>query len=151
MLSTTLEGPMRTVAEIRAVILSVLVTWALMALAPIGADWLATAGLGEWPAVWVVATVPVAVLLAGGLCWLLTGRGRPAWLRFLPIWLGLPPGALGLTGLVTGSASRGHLFVLIFVSVPAVLALLLLLVRLRNAGNRSRHPNVVEVTTDSEG
>ncbi|MDT7803642.1 MAG: hypothetical protein QOI78_7075 [Actinomycetota bacterium] len=63
----------------------------------------------------------------------------------------LPTSALGLTGLVTGSASRGHLFVSIFVSVPAAMAFLLLIVRLRNAGNRSRHPNVVEVTTDSEG
>ncbi|MFG1642562.1 hypothetical protein ACGFMK_19910 [Amycolatopsis sp. NPDC049252] len=142
---------MKTAHEIRAVIVSVLMSWALSALGPIGADWLATAGLGEWPAVWVVATVPFAVLLAGGLCWLFTGRGRPAWLRFLPLWMCLPTSALGLTGLVTGAASRGHLFVSIFVSVPAAMAFLLLIVRLRNAGNQSRHPNVVEVTTDSEG
>ncbi|MEA5364558.1 hypothetical protein VA596_33860 [Amycolatopsis sp., V23-08] len=142
---------MKTANEIRAVIAAVLTMWALGALGPIGADWLTTAGLGEWAAVWVVATVPLAVLLAGALRWLFTGRGRPGWLRFLPLWMSLPTAALGLTGLVTGSASRGHLFVSIFLSVPAAVAFLLLIVRLRTAGNQSRHPNVVEVTTDSEG
>lgn len=63
----------------------------------------------------------------------------------------MPSLAIGLTGLVTGTASRGHLFVLIFLTVPALIILLVVAIELRNAGNRTRHPDVVQVTTDLGG
>jgi hypothetical protein len=92
--------------------------------------------------VWVVAAAP----LTGGVAWVVAGRPRPR-AAFLPDWAA----ALGRTGLVSGTASRGHLFVVIAVSVPAVIVLLVVAIELRVAGNRSRHPDVVQVTTDLGG
>jgi hypothetical protein len=115
-------------------------TWLLMTLTPIGADWLTSVGVGEWPAVWVVVTVPVAVLLIGTLYSLRTGK-RASWARFLPYWVGGPGFVLGLCGLVTGAASRGHVFVLVFMAIPAAIVLLVLTLEARRADARL-HPDV---------
>ncbi|WP_326955539.1 hypothetical protein [Amycolatopsis sp. NBC_01286] len=128
----------------------VLLMWAALGLGPIGADWLETTGLGEWPAVGAVAAAPLLGLLAGLAVWVLSGRPRPR-AAFLPDWAAVPSLAIGLMGLVTGTASRGHLFVLIFLTVPALIVLLVVAIELRNAGNRTRHPDVVQVTTDLGG
>jgi hypothetical protein len=130
----------------RLTIQLVLLMWAAFALGPIGADWLATIGLGEWPAVWVAAAAPVAGLVA----WVLSGRSRSR-AAFLLDCASAPAVVLGLTGLVSGTASRGHLFALIGMTGVAVIVLLVVAIELRAAGNRSRHPNVVQVTTDLGG
>ena len=127
-------------ATIRLTIKVVFMTLALMALTPIGADWLTSVGVGEWTAVWVVVTVPFAVLLIGTLYWLRTGKRSP-WARFLPYWVSGPGIVLGLCGLVTGAASRGHVFVLVFMAVPAATVLLGLTREVRRADAR-RHSDV---------
>jgi hypothetical protein len=55
----------------------------------------------------------------------------------------VPSPAFGMTGLVTGTALRGHLFVMIVLTGLALIVLLVVVIELRAAGNRSRHPNVV--------
>jgi hypothetical protein len=137
-------------ARIRLTIQMVLLLWATFALAPLGADWLSAIGVGEWTAAWLAAAAPPAALLFGTLYWLLAGRPRGG-RTLLADGVAAPSLVLGMTGLVSGTASRGHLFVAIFLSVPAVIVLLVAGVRLRAAGNRGRHPDVVEVTTDSGG
>lgn len=109
-------------AKTRQWILTVFLIWSLMTLSPIGADWLTSIGVGEWTAVWVVAAAPLAVALIGFLYWRRTG-GRSATRQRLLVWVGAPGIVLGLIGLVTGSASRGHVFVLLFLAVFAAIAL----------------------------
>ena len=120
-------------------------TWALIALTPIGADWLTSVGVGEWTAVWVVATVPFAVMLISCPYWLRTGR-RSSSRRLLLVWASAPGAVLGLIGLVTGAASRGHVFVLIFMAIPAAIVLLILALETRRADDRPLQPNVAAET-----
>jgi hypothetical protein len=134
------EATVANPATTRLTIKVVFMTWALMTLTPIGADWLTSVGVGEWTAVWVVATVPLALLLIGTLYWLRTGK-RSSWPRFLPYWVIGPAVVLGLCGLVTGAASRGHVFVLVFVAIPAAIAVVVLALGARRADGRPLHPD----------
>ncbi|GLY34130.1 hypothetical protein Amsp01_001540 [Amycolatopsis sp. NBRC 101858] len=109
----------------RQTILTVFLIWSLMALSPIGADWLTSIGVGEWTAVWVVAAAPFVVALIGLPYWRRTGK-RTATRQLLLVWVGAPGIVLGLTGLITGSASRGHVFVLVFLAIPAAIALVVI-------------------------
>ncbi|MFJ7218551.1 hypothetical protein [Amycolatopsis sp. NPDC098790] len=121
---------MKTVAEIRLVVLVSFAVWAGCALGPIGADWLSTLGLGEWPAVVLVTGLTLLGLAGGFLYWWRTGK-RPARLAVPLLGLAAPSTVLGLGGLVTGSASRGHTFVLVFTAVPLVIFLLVAAMRWR--------------------
>ncbi|MEV7038772.1 hypothetical protein [Amycolatopsis sp. NPDC051061] len=78
----------------------------------------------------LVATLSAPGLAGGYLFWRLTGK-VPA-RRMAPlVGVAAPVTALGLSGLVTGSASRGHTFVLVFMAVPLLIFLLVAAVRWR--------------------
>ncbi|MEU0789090.1 hypothetical protein ABZ342_03430 [Amycolatopsis sp. NPDC005961] len=121
---------MKTVAEIRLMVLVAYAVWAGFALGPIGADWLTAIGLGEWTAVVLAAALGPACVAVGFLFWRFTGK-RPARRTAPLLGLAAPVTVLGLSGLVTGSATRGHTFVLVFTAVPLVIFLLVALARWR--------------------
>ncbi|MEV6647583.1 hypothetical protein [Amycolatopsis sp. NPDC051371] len=121
---------MKTVAEIRLMVLVTLAVWAGCALGPIGADWLTALGVGEWTAVVLVATLCAPGLAGGYLFWRLTGK-LPARRTAPLIGAAAPATVLGLSGLVTGSVTRGHTFVLVFMTVPLLIFLLVAAVRWR--------------------
>ncbi len=122
-------------AKTRMTIQVVFMAWASSNLGMIGADWLTSVGVGEWTAVWAVAAAPFAVLLIGFPYRRRTGL-RSSWRQFLPLWMSGPAVVLGVSGLVTGAASRGHVFVLIFTGVPIAIFLVILTVGLRRAVDR---------------
>lgn len=123
---------MRAVAEIRLVALVALATWAGGALSPIAADWLTTLGVGEWTAVVLVVALDLLGLAGGLLYWWRTGKGQAR--REVPLLaLAAPATVLGLSGLVTGSATPGHRFVLVFMTVPLLIFLAFAAARRRTA------------------
>lgn len=123
---------MKTVAEIRLVVLVALATWAGGALSPIGADWLTSLGVGEWTAVVLVVALDLLGLAGGLLYWWRTGKGRAR--LAVPLLGGaVPATVLGVSGLVTGSATPGHQFVLVFMTVPLLIFLAFAAVQWRTA------------------
>ncbi|WP_328444015.1 hypothetical protein [Amycolatopsis sp. NBC_00438] len=141
---------MRTQLHIQQVLL----TWTWGGLSFHAVDWLESRGMSWWPAVATMWAALPAGLLLGWLLWLGTGRGpglRLALVEASPI----PLLVLGLTGLLAGTSSRGHLFVLIWLSALALIFLVIIAgtgsEKSADAGNRSRHPDVVQVTTDLGG
>lgn len=122
-------------ATTRLTIQVLFMAWAGTNLGLIGADWLTSVGVGEWTAVWVVAAAPFAVVLISFPYWRRTGL-RSSWRLHLPLWMSGPAVVLGVSGLVTGAASRGHVFVLIFTAVPTAIVLAVLALGLRRAADR---------------
>jgi hypothetical protein len=131
---------MKTVADIRLTVMVALAVWASYALGAIGADWLTALGVGEWTAVVLVVALDLLGLAGGFLYWWRAGK-RPARREVPLLGTATPATVLGLSGLVTGSASRGHTFVLVFTAVPLLIFLLVAAVRWRTVRR-------AEATTD---
>jgi hypothetical protein len=89
----------------------------------------------------MVAAAPFVLLPVGLLYWLRTGK-RSSTRQLLLLWASAPGIILGLSGLVTGTASRGHVFVLVFTAIPAAIVLLALAPGLRRANERPLPPDV---------